>query len=248
MKHFNTLYYSFKEGSPLIGREKELIVPSIMEESTPSSSCWFKQLPLLAGSKYSDILEFFSGAHSDKLKGKGGPAFMYSAKVCPAVQNMLSTSILVKAPADIMLTIDTNGGYVWDTSEGSLISITEHPREQVAGVGANDLFEGKLALKFNIDIYMVAKDSFSLMLLQPQFHNKVPFTVINGLIPPEFLASSTELNVIGLFDIPKENPVTHYIKQGQVLAYMWAENKVKLEKSKHTIHHPIRRSYLRGFK
>jgi hypothetical protein len=248
MKHFNTLYYSFKQGSPLVGREKELIIPSIMEESTPSSSCWFRQLPLIASNKYSDILEFFSGTHSDKLKGKETDVFMYSAKVCPAVHNMLSTSILVRAPADIMLTIDTNGEYVWNTTEGSLISITEHPREQVIGVGANDLFEGKLALKFNIDIYIAAKDSFSLMLLQPQFHNKVPFTVLNGLIPSKFLASSIDLNVIGLFDIPKETPVTHYIKQGQVLAYMWAENKVKLEKSKHTIPHPLRRSFLRGFK
>jgi len=154
-----------------------------------------------------------------------------TAKTCSGILNVLNDSILVKAPCDIIITINDEGSWSYVTPSGSdYISLTEdHPPVQFTSPNKkNDLFKNKRVIKFIFPITLRAKEPY--IHLDPQYHKATPLTVLSGAI----VTPNAPLNLISIFDIPpKGGSADIIIKKGDVLAYLWASKPLKLKKYAH---------------
>ncbi len=243
MQKTNKLYYSYAEDSQ-IRESMEDATSLFLEEGSPGSSCWFSKLPLLVDG-FKTVHSMLRSRHYDYKSGKAemkGP--MYTAKVCPGIIEILKTSILVKAPCDIAITIDSDGLFTWFNGAHGLLNIVQHLPKQMYQEDHN-IFKGKLALKFELPLMTSTKGKFSYIVLAPQYHGAVPYTVPNGVMSKDY-PQGMPLNIIGLFDIPDRESVTHVINKGTVLAYYWSESKIKLHKTKVPLPHTPRLKFLRG--
>lgn len=208
----------------------EQIVEDILVPSSPKSSCWWSNLKLnLFGFK--NRFEYVKSQHKEYLAGVGDGRAQEATstiKACPAVGDILSNSFLIKSPADIAVTVDSSMRFVVSTAN-ELISVQNHSIEQFHSEEHN-IFEGKMNLKFKLPI-IIRTDNIPLMFLQPMFHNNVDYTVVNGTISGKY-TKGQPLNINILIDIPKgDEQVVYYIKAGDILAYLWSPEKLKLQHS-----------------
>ena len=235
------LYYTF--GSEEFNGNREFLIDKYLENGKLSSSCWFTSLKsntseFLVGKYIPSIIKFIQYLQTKCIENTDSKYCEYlnwhyaTAKTCPGVRGFLQNSIIVKSPADIMITINSDGSWVYKSAESSLIKITDdHPSIQYGypfEERGSELFKHKAALKLTMPIF-IGTNSISYSILDPQYHNKrIPFTVAQGEISGRS-TKVTPLNVIALVDIPEEGSETYYIKEGDVLAYIWASSTLKLE-------------------
>jgi hypothetical protein len=126
--------------------------------------------------------------------------------------------------------------------------VLAHPREQLeVSSDKSDIFKSKIALKVEMPISMSSGGAYSYVCLPAQYHHKNPYTIPIGVITPSF-KEAVNLNVIILLDLPTQGQDTYYIKKGEVLAYLWSDNKIKLKPQRLPLSPPpLRLKFLRGY-
>ena len=212
--------------------ENKDIIDNILTPTTAKSSCWWSNLKTNFGG-YKSHFDYASKNHKERLQqnnfeNSGFSASISTAKRCPGILDLFKTSYLIKSPADMFITVDKNQSYVFNTTN-DLISVKHHPTNQFY-TNKNNIFEGKMNLKLMISID-IKTNNIPWLFLQPTYHNNVWFDVINGVVSGAN-TKGQQLNLNVLVDIPKEEPITYEIKQGDVLAYMWFPETLNLKHSK----------------
>lgn len=216
-------------------------ISEFLEPSSPSGSCWWSNLKNnLHGFK--SLSDFVISRHKkqlarDPFDGKGAHESS-TAKTCPAILDILKNSFLIKMPCDFVITVDRNEEYIYD-SASNWVTIDNHSASQFH-VEKNNIFEGKMDLKIQLPV-VVRTDGVPMLFMQPMYHNNKPYTVVNGAVTGKH-TSSLPLNINILIDIPKtDEPVSYKFNYGDVIAYLWTPEKLKLSKSKDSFYKNISR-------
>ena len=112
------------------------------------------------------------------------------------------------------------------------ISITEdHLSAQFETLeGDNNIFDGRVVVKFKIPITVRTENEVPWVFLQPQYHNNMDLQVVNGVVSGENTLQQS-LNIITLVTTPREEAFDIIIRKGDVLAYMWFPSPTQLEYS-----------------
>jgi hypothetical protein len=241
--------------SPIL-KEAGISYKEFLQESSTKSSCWFSNLPLFVHRARSLVhelrdkhVQIFNTRNIQDLDSV--PAL--TAKTCPAVRSILDNSILVKAPVDLAITIKNDGSYIAQPSTPEFMGVSEHPVAQVesSDAASNKVFEGALILKLALEMSVSNFSGSSLVFMQPTYHTKVPYLVVPGVVPSSYLKTWKRLNIIAIFEIPKEGYVTHLIRKGDILAYLWSEdNLTVVESSEHKgvkIKDSFRTKFIKGY-
>lgn len=155
-----------------------------------------------------------------------------TAKFCTGIRDLLKTTLLIKSPIDIHVSIyNPNDGtpdveviYNTPSVNNHGIHINMHDRPQFFTEGSSTLFSDVINIKFELPVLLSSK--LSWLFLQPTYHNDVPWTIVNGIVKQKF----TKLNIVSLMKRPDPGKVEHvYIKADTVLAYMWLPNKANFK-------------------
>jgi len=210
----------------------EEMIDKILEKATPKSSEWWRKLPSFkegVTNKVKHIIDI----HKDILVNKltlNPDEPVVTAKSCPGIHFLFKRTFLVKAPCDAVITINDKGDVIGSIVQEDLMTITDHPRWQFISPG-NNLFAGKICLKFNIQVELQCKNA-GYMFDHPIYHNNPGFTVASGYISEKF-RKGQQLNIITFVDLPEEGKVKNIvIKAGDVLSYIITpEDDVVLEYS-----------------
>ena len=230
MKNNKKLEYHFFSGS-LQKPEKcdypEDTIDRILSPSSPKSSCWWSNLTTGMGLKgrVAKIMRRQRALLSREEQVSGSPAFDVNIKSCPAVNDVLFNSFLIKAPCDLAFSITKDGEFNYDCA-CNLFKIESHHISQFH-TEKNNVFEGLMNIKFMFPVLIRTKE-VPLMYLQPMYHNNSPFMVVNGTIAGKY-TKSQPLNLNVMVEIPKTSvPVSYSIKKGDILAYLWSPHKLEL--------------------
>jgi hypothetical protein len=235
-KKYLDYYFADKEvGETDTGGE---LISTMLVKATPSSSCWWSALPPNVQG-ISSYLDYLKDIHLNTLKGFPGSRRMTvaTAKKCPAILEVLTNSYLVVSPADVLITIDRNGNFVSD-SPSPLIDVISHEAEIFhAQCNASGLFNDKMNLKIEIPVYISSEVPY--IFLEPKYHNKTFYEVSLGAITGKYMKGQP-LTINTFVDIPTtDDPVHYFIKKGEVLAYLWFPETVKLRKSATRFYHGL---------
>jgi len=238
-KKKNYFEYYFKD--PFFDKEiSEERVKHYLEESTPKSSGWWKTLKIhidmaLKFRSHIDYLKNYQTTHlEEKTEGTPNPLMsLKTAKSCPAIIDVLSNSLLLKSPVDIVFTISSDERYVWNSSQYDMaspaIDIVTHDKIQLRTYGNNDIFKNKMNIKFIFPMYV--KSNTPYIFLPPTYHNPdFPFQVLPGTVTKRWMP--VELNTNTMIDVPKKGTKSYHIKKGEVIGYLWFPEKTKLRWSK----------------
>lgn len=222
LKKSNKLYYHFQENTSFEGVANEEAIGLFLEQSTVKSSCWWSNLKGSVTSDFRSHFDYFANSHKHSFQNKEldeePPQSMRTAKTCPGISQVIKTSVLLKSPCDMVLSINSEGKFLWNASN-KLAKVHEHNSNQFYTESCN-IFEGKVALKIVMPIN-IGTEGDSWMFLQPTYHNNIGYTVVNGVISGKH-TSCQQLNMIFMVDIPKNDDITVIdIKRGDVLAYLW---------------------------
>jgi hypothetical protein len=228
-KNKNYLEYHFIKNGLNRKDIRDEIIEDIISPATPRTSCWWSSLkPTRYGfKKFSSFIEekhkeYFKNGNYTENKT------IATVKQCPAINNIMTNAYLIKSPADISITISNTGGYVFNSSN-DLIDIKSHDTDQFY-TEDNNLFEGKMNLKFELPIF-IRTDDIPFVFLQPMYHNNIWYDVAIGSITERY-TKGQPLNINVLVDIPKGESVSYEIVFGEVLAYLWLPEKTKLKHNK----------------
>ena len=219
-----------------------------LEESRPSKCPWHKGLFNNTSMEYygahePSIYKYLMYLLGRRIKAEGGVGGPNSeqaeiigshlsqsnntAKTCSGILNILSNSVLVKAPCDILISIDSDGTWSYVTPPGSAYVklAEEHPPVQYTPARKEDaIFKNKQVIKFIMPITLRASEDY--IHLAPQYHSDLPLTLLSGVIE----TASAPLNLITTFDIPPKGEVTEIvIKKGTVMAYLWTAKPLRLK-------------------
>jgi hypothetical protein len=239
------LYYKFT--TPSIEENAEKEVHRYLEEGSPRSSSWFSSLnlntsKLLIGKYIPSMSKFIQHLqHNCLVRGDQEQCNLLeydhsfsTAKTCPGLKTLLTDSILVKAPCDILITIKDTGEWVYKVPSEGLITLSEdHGPEQFGYPFKEEdqkLFETRRIIKFSLPI-QISTEGVSFIYLDPQLHSKNrELTVINGVIGGEATTRGGTLNIITMYELPqKGSSISISIKKGSILAYLWASRPLKLK-------------------
>ena len=212
------LEYTFVNKNYNTQDNAEILINDILEPSSPKSSCWWSSLKTTHSNKWRNYSEYLKVFQRKSLSGEHPELFptINTAKTCPGILGILSNSYLVKSPADITITFDSNGQFIWNSSN-DLISISDgHKTYQYLTNDENDIFKNKIAIKFEIGIMLKTSDSF--IHTQPQYHNDMWYDVAIGLVGGKYI-DGVPLSIIAFVDKPSKTE-TYEIKHGDVLAYL----------------------------
>lgn len=206
-------------------------VGDILENSTPKSSCWWSSMKSnLFGLKSHE--EYLKLAYKDILHGAPIENISEStstSKVCPAILSSLNNTILVKAPCDFMISIDKSGKIVWGSSN-NIVSIDQHNPEQFHPK-ENNIFKDMFNVKIMIDAH-IRTNGTPYLFLQPTFHNKIEYSVVNGFVDGDY-TKSQPLIINTFVDTSLFNDVLNIdIRKGDVLAYIWTPEPLSIKKAK----------------
>ena len=202
------------------------MIKQVLVKASPSTSCWWSKLKNRVGES-KDIFEQKAKEQGLRLKGtasplKEGP----TAKTCTGILNLLNKSYLVKSPADIVLTVDSQGAAQWDFSSENLLSIIPHDSDQYWSED-NTFFDKKACFKLRIQVRLKTS-GFGYMLVDPYYHNNFDVSVPLGYVS-ELYAKSEELNIFLFIDLPPEGETKSVvIKKGDVIAYLIPDDKSSL--------------------
>lgn len=224
------LEYWFKNPELNDPHVSENIVDKFIEKASPKTCCWWSKLPVLSLG-FKNIESYFNALHRDRLCGyTDSPANVpVTAKTCPGIIDLFRNTYLIKAPSDAVITVTPDGGYTVDCADKNWF-ISDHSQKQFASED-NDFFKGKIALKFNFNIWLRTTNQSALLFTQPIYHSKHPFVIANGMIGPKY-AVREELNTIAFIDIPKDEPVTYFINAGDVLSYLVSFDGLEMRPAK----------------
>ena len=204
----------------------EETVNKIIEQRTPRSSCWWSNMKSTINDGFKSQLDYVRHEHNNNNTDIRNTRV--TAKQCPAINNILTNSYLIKSPTDIIITVTNDEGFLYNSPE-DIISVSTHSTDQFHTEGS-DLFNSKMNLKFQLPIN-IKTDNVPWVFMQPMYHNNIWFDVATGVIDGKY-TKGQQLNVNVLVDIPEGEPVTYEIKAGEVLAYMWFPEKVELKHTK----------------
>ena len=221
------LDYSYNDKSLNEHSSAEENINRILEPSLPSKSKWFKGLNSFTVD-FKNYVDYIVSTHKKIFRNENPEQKdnIFTAKGCPAIVDLLSNAFLVKSPAELIISINSQGQYVCSYAN-NLIRVEHHNNEQFSS-REDDLFKNKLCLKFCIDVDINTHNT-PYTFLPPMYHNKPSYEVAQGIIAGKY--GKAHLNIITFVDIPKEDKVIH-IKCGQVIAYLLPFNKLKLRHSK----------------
>mgnify|MGYP007107491073 FL=1 len=221
-KKYLEYYFSDDDlNSPEVANE---VIGEFISPATPKTSCWWSKLKTRID-EHKNQFEYVKQQH--KFGNTDIVESSATAKTCPAINNILMNSYLIKSPSDMIITINKDCGFLYNSSNDK-ISISTHPTCQFH-TEKNGLFDGKMNLKLALPIN-IKTDNIPWIFVQPMYHNDMWFDVTPGVIDGKY-TKGQPLNINVLVDIPEGEPVTYEIKAGDVLAYMWLPEKVEL---KHT--------------
>ncbi len=230
------LEYNFFDGDLNSKEAAEEVIDNFITPSTLKSSCWWSSL---ASNTYG-LNGLFHGVKNLQRKYFKNnenviPQFdagkTQTAKSCPAINNILTNSYLIKSPSDICITVTKDSKFIYN-SVNNHIKVSSHPIGQFHT--ENDgIFNGKMNLKFELQM-SIKSNNAPFILLQPMYHNNIWYDVVIGSITNKY-TKGTPLNINVLVDIPKDEPITYEINAGEVLAYMWFPKKPKLKHQKNNI-------------
>jgi hypothetical protein len=242
----NELLFSFVRKEHNVKEIVDDVIRNYLEPITLKSSCWWSNMAKTIQSvNTNSYVEYINAVHTNLFKATESslsvtPSYdvagsIATAKSCPAIISLLSTSFLVRSPADIYITVQEDGNFLWNTSN-NLITIEHHPPCQFTpDDDKGNLFKGKVNVKFNTGI-VIRTSKMPWLFLQPMYHNNADFTVINGVVSNKH-AKGRMLNINTFFNIPiGGEPITYHIKKGDVLCYLWFPKKMKM---KHTLNNTI---------
>jgi hypothetical protein len=227
-------------------QEKE-VIDSILDTRGTRSCSWYASLPsniseTIVGKYIPGVAKFLHYVHKKCLGGdtnlcgyvESGSG-LATVKTCPGVRGVLSNSIVVRSPCDVNITISDNGGWVYNSSNLSLLELTEdHPPEQFGapfkGNKDRSLFSNNRVIKIKLPLLFATANNTPYLYLDPQFHvDTVPLKVVLGQID-NYATKKAPLNIITMFKIPEKGETLDiHIKKGTVLAYLWFPNSYKLE-------------------
>lgn len=211
----------------------EDIIDEFICPSTTRSSSWWSSLNStvdLLGNHY-NYIRGVQIEHASNGPYTNGPELLptrATAKGCPAINNLLNNSFLVKSPTNIIITVSNDGGYVYNAPSETITIGTHSPKQ--FRTSKNDLFEGKLNLKFALGLN-IRTDNIPWIFVQPAYHNNAWFSVAPATIERNY-TKGQQVNINVFVDIPKGEPVTYEIKAGDVLAYMWLPEETTLKHTK----------------
>ena len=231
---FKKKYMEYKFLKEELNRESKSRINEILVPSTPASSCWWSRLkPFIGGwNSYPHLIKTF---HDNVLAGRvphdeldPSNTTLSTGKGCPAILNILSTSYLVKAPCDAVITVSSDGRYLCN-SANPMLSVSSHKPNQfiLPDGGDADIFKGKTCLKFEIAVRVNPNNP--CVFLPPQYHSNPWYEVAIGSLSDTFARRGGNLNIIVFVDTPTEGSKTYEVKKGDVLCYIWFPEKVKLK-------------------
>jgi hypothetical protein len=242
-KKYTTLTYWFKDEDL---RDRDLI-DSYLDNKGTKGSCWFSSLGVnisegLIGKYIPSIREFITTMHKTCLDGDTKACenlnheALATVKTCPGVRGIISNSIVVKAPCDISITINSEGEWLYRSADVRLVEITEDHHALQFGAPFNTknsaLFKNKRVIKFKLPI-TISTDGPSYIHLQPQFHSDLPLSVVNGVIEEPYTTEGAPLSIITLYTLPKRGSTLEIqISKGDALAYLWSPKPFKIKEGK----------------
>jgi len=238
-KKYTILKYWFEEEYLKDGE----LIDLYLENKGTKGSCWFSSLKLnisenLIG-KYIPSMKRFIATLQKSCLGGDSKACEYinldklsTIKTCPGVRGIISNSIVVKAPCDILITVNSEGEWVYRVPDSRLVQVAEeHPAMQFGAPFTNEnsaLFKNKRVIKFKLPI-KISTDGTPYIHLQPQFHSDLPLSVVNGIIEGPH-TKGAPLNIITLCTLPKRGSTLEIqINKGDALAYLWSPKPFKIK-------------------
>ena len=212
-------------------KDKSLI-SNILEKPSIKSSCWWSNLKNLVGG-FKSIEYAITKMHHNFLETKvenQQDNARPTIKTCPAIVGLLKKSFLIKAPCDILITVNNKGEWVSEVADTDMIKVSNHNADQyMTESKESNLFDNKFNLKFEYPV-VLRSSMIPWIFLQPTYHKEMWFQVAQGVIEGKYTkAQALNLNVF--VDIPKETQ-TYKIKHGDVLAYLWLPEMVELQHRK----------------
>ena len=218
-------YFDGDLNSPEISEE---VIGEFITPAVPKTSCWWSKLKSTINDGFNSQLDYVRHLH---LNGNTNISnTRATAKICPAINSILSNSYLIKSSSDIIITVFKDASFLYN-SPSNIGNISSHGAEQFHTDDGKGLFNDKMNLKFELPI-SIRTDNIPWIFMQPMYHNNMWFDVASGVIDGKY-TKGQPLNINVLVDIPKtDEPVTYEIKAGDVLAYMWLPEKVALKRSK----------------
>lgn len=228
MLNKNKISYRFNDESLNKKDIAEELIKNILVKATPMSSCWWGKMKTRTDG-FKSLLD--SIKHKQVKYLKTGEDFVVengaTAKTCPGIVGLFQQAFLIKSPTDIVITIDSEGGVVYDVSDNSIIRITQHGKEQFYQ-DDNQLFKNKASIKFEL-LVSVKTTGFEYIITDPTYHNNSGCFVPTGFMSSAY-SNNQELNLITLIDIPKKGETkTISITNGDVLGYLIPFKKCSLE-------------------
>jgi len=219
----------------------EISIEDFLEPHNKKHNCWWSNLPLFPNG-IRNLKEHWEMSLQRSKEGNFEPVTPVTAKICPAIgPGILDKVFLVKTPTDISITVDKDTAYVWQSVD-RVMNVVSHPCHQFYSEKDNP-FDGYLNIKFELPVFL-GTDNVPWMFLHPQYHNQnLPYQVLNGIVEGIYTTKEV-LNINTIMKLPAgDEPDTHLIKAGTVLAYMWFPEKMKLVEEKGLFKQPLLKKF-----
>lgn len=202
---------------------EDLGIEKYLEVGNKKNNCWWKSLK--HNTKFFEVFNKHAHQFFNKIPSDENDGVYRSAKICPAIgDGLLNKSIIVKSPCDILINVQSDGGYYYEIPDERFLNISSHSADQF-WTSENNIFQDYYNFKFELPI-QVSTNGLPFMFLDPLYHNlQTPFRVVNGVIEGKH-TKSQPLNINTLIHIQEEK--TLFIKAGDVLAYLWTPESCKL--------------------
>jgi hypothetical protein len=221
------LYYKFTEDEMNVN--PDFFISEYVEKGSPTT-CPFQKANNAFVGGIKNFRRFMSESFFNQRNGvdtgfRFGSTYS-TIKVCPGVNDLLKNVFLLKTPVDIFISVfgdGKTGEFIWNTpSEGSGVEVSSHLQEQFTNDSKDhNLFDSMMNIKFHLPL--IFRATTESVFMQPMFHNKVDFTVVNGVYP----TVPTPVNINTLIPVPNGQK-DYFIPSGTVLSYIWFPQKTKL--------------------
>lgn len=239
-----TLYYNFSRPYEYnidnTDTNFQDLIETMLVPANPSTSNWYKSLTIFQNSRAKNAKEFLKELIGNVYNNKVSPEaadVMFQGPLtirqCPGVKDLLNRSFLIKCPTDVYLTLSDDKEFVTQSlsSDQSICKVDSHPKQQWQPNNQHNYFEGKINLKFSLDVSVSTSNNIPWIFTQPMYHGNPPFTVIPGMIAKPY-SNGTGL-IINTFidanDVDKDGGL--FIKSGTPIAYMVFPEKMNLKYS-----------------
>lgn len=231
------IYYEFKDDK--LQKCTNLDVSTYIEPCRPSTSKWWSALSVFNIPGVNSIKEWFNVISSnisdeDITTLTTSP---YTAKICPAINDLFKRSYLVKWPSDIILTLKTTNNYVswvWKAADDLGVSIAGHSDEQYK-TSSHNIYNDCVNIKICLPLLLGSNKKLRCVFQPAAYH----LSSIDYHIMPHILTYNEkmhiELNINTMFKKPPEGQSeTYMFKSGTPICYLthFDEKDILLEQKK----------------